>query len=345
MPTLRTIAFIAALAPLAASAQTPARGTPKMDRTDIAKEDFHGWPNTYRLSNGIVAARVVTDVGPRIMDFRPAGGANLLHTREGVGGAGEDKYMFRGGWRLWIAPERTETTYALDNSACQVELVGDTTLRVTAPPQPAAGIQKQVEVTLKPGEPRLRITSRIKNVSDHPLTYAAWSLPVLAPGGRAFLPLDIGSLTAFDATRRLILWSYAKLADPRYHCADRLVQIDHTRVQAAPAAQTGRHRDESKIGVDSSQGWQAYLLHGTLYLKRFPHDPAGQYPDGGATMEVYSNHEFLELEHLGPLTTIAPGEEIVFPEDWWLFTGAAVPAGEADALRVLQSYVARANGE
>jgi hypothetical protein len=345
MPTLRTITFIAALAPFAASAQTPARGNIQMDRTDIAKEDFHGWPNTYRLSNGFVAARVVTDVGPRIMDFRPAGGANLLHAREGVGGAGEDKYMFRGGWRLWIAPERTETTYALDNSACQAELVGDTTLRVTAPPQLAAGIQKQIEVTLKPGEPRLRVTSRIKNVTDHPLTHAAWSLPVLEPGGRAFLPLDIGSLTAFDATRHLILWSYTKLADPRYHFGDRLVQIDHARVKPAPPGPPGRGSDESKIGVDSSQGWQAYLLHGTLYLKRFPHDAAGQYPDGGATMEVYSNHEFLELEHLGPLTTLHPGEEIVFPEDWWLFTRVSVPAVEADALKALQDYIGKTNGE
>jgi hypothetical protein len=326
----------------AASAAEPNQGMPAMKRTEIVKEDYHGWPNTYRLSNGLIEARVVTDIGPRIMDLRPAGGANLLHAREGVGGSGEDRYMFRGGWRLWIAPERTETTYALDNSACQAELVDDTTLRVTAPPQAAAGIQKQIEVALKPGERRLRVTSRIKNVTDHPLTYAAWSLSVLEPGGRAFLPLDVGSLTAFDATRSLLLWSYARFADPRYHFGDALVQIDHARVKAAAATPGGgRGKDESKIGVDSAQGWQAYLLHGTLYLKRFPHDAAGQYPDGGATMEVYSNHDFLELEHLGPLTTIKPGEEIIFPEHWWVFSGVKVPADERDALTVLQRYVAQ----
>jgi hypothetical protein len=343
MPNLRTIALITVLLPVAAGAQPPARGNAKMDRTDITKEDFHGWPNTYRLRNRLIEARVVTDVGPRIMDLRPAGGANLLHAREGVGGSGEEQYMFRGGWRLWIAPERTETTYALDNSACQAELIGDTTLRVTAPPQPAAGIRKQIDVTLNPGEPCLHVTSRIKNITDHPVTYAAWSLPVLEPGGRAFLPLDVGPLTAFDATRRVLLWSYARFADPRYHFGDRLVQIDHTRVKAAPGAADVRRADESKIGVDSAQGWQAYLLHGTLFLKRFPHDTAGQYPDGGATMEVYSNHEFLELEHLGPLTIIQPGAEIVFPEDWWLFPRVTVPAGDAEALPVLERYVARAS--
>ncbi len=145
-----------------------------------------------------------------------------------------------------------------------------------------------------------------------------------------------------DATRRLLLWSYTKLADPRYHFGDRLVEIDHAKVKPAPPAQTGRRDDESKVGVDSAQGWTAYLFEGTLFLKRFPHEAKGQYPDGGATIEVYSSHEFLELENLGPLTTIAPGEEIVLPEDWWLFTGVTVPTGGTDALAVLNGYVAQA---
>ena len=312
-----------------------------MSRTRIVKEEFHGWRNTYRLSNGLVEARVVTDIGPRIMDFHPAGGANLLYVRESEAGkSGEDTWVQRGGWRLWVAPERKETTYALDNSACEAEVVGDATLRVTGPPQPTAGIQKRIEVALDPAAPRLRITSRLTNIADRPLTYAAWSLPVMRPGGRAFVPQDMGSLAAFDATRRLLLWSYTRFNDPRYQFGDRLVQIDHRRVMPGYAG-AGRGSDESKVGVDSAQGWAAYLVDGALFLKRFPHDPTGQYPDGGSTIEVYSNHEFLELEHLGPLTTLQPGEELVLLEDWWVFPGVSVPQGEAEALAVLESHVGR----
>ncbi len=317
------------------------RQTP-MERTDITKEDYRGWPNTYRLNNGFMTARVVTDVGPRIMDVHAGDGANLLYVREAEAGkSGEDTWVQRGGWRLWIAPERKETTYELDNSPCQAEVVDESTVRVTGPPEPTAGIQKQIEVQLRPGESRLRVTSRITNVSTHPVTYAAWSLPVLRPEGRAFVPLDVGPLTAFDATRRLLLWSYTQFADPRYRFGDRLIQIDHDKVKAAPPSQSGRHSDESKIGVDSAQGWAAYLLDGTLFLKRFPHDAAGQYPDGGATIEVYSSREFLELENLGPLTTVAPGERITLVEDWWLFTGVRIPSGEAEALGALQDYLSR----
>ena len=332
---------VALILPGTAPAQTASHGKAEMERTRIVKEEYHGWPNTYRLSNGLIEARVITDIGPRVMDFRAAGGDNLLQPRDGQGGTGEGTYMFRGGWRLWVAPERTATTYALDNTACAVQVIDDSTIRVTGAPQPAAGIQKQIELWLGPGESRLRITARIKNISDHPLTYAAWSLPVLRPHGRAFVPLDVGPPTAFDAVRRLILWSYARFDDPRYHFGNRLIEVDHARVQASLAGQTGRHDDESKFGVDSTQGWAAYLLDGTLFLKRFPHDATGQYPDGGATIEVYSNSELVELENLGPLTTIAPGREIVAAEDWWVFSGVTIPDGEAAASDAVQAYVAR----
>ncbi len=309
----------------------------------ITKESFHGWPNTYRLSNGLIETRVVTDVGPRIMDVRLSGGPNLLYVRESeAGGSGEPQWVQRGGWRLWVAPERRETTYVPDNVPCGVEQIGDSMVRVTGATEAASGIRKQIEVALDDMQPRVRITSRIRNMSDHSLTYAAWSLPVLRPGGRAFVPLDIGPLTALDAIRRLILWSYTEIDDPRYRFGNRLVEVDHTRIGPAAPPGAGRGEDESKIGVDSTQRWAAYLLDGILFLKRFAYDPAGQYPDGGATIEVYSNREFLELENLGPLTTIGPGEEIVLREDWWLFTGVTVPEAEADALAVIQGFVQRA---
>src|SRR3989442_1100572 len=68
----------------APAAGAPAdRGKGQMAPTLIVKEDYHGWSNTCRMSNELVEVRVITDIGPRLMDFRPAGGANVLHAREG----------------------------------------------------------------------------------------------------------------------------------------------------------------------------------------------------------------------------------------------------------------------
>lgn len=286
----------------------------------ITRETYRGWPDTIRIANGRLEARVLTAVGPRIIDLRLAGGENLFHVRDAeAGGHGERDWVFRGGWRLWIAPETHATTYVPDNAPCHVEVLDGRVVRVSGPPQPAAGIQKIVEVEADPARPRLQVRSRIRNAGAQPVTYAAWSLSVMRPGGRATVPLDVGPPDAFDAIRRLILWSYTEMNDPRYRFGDRQVEIDQARVRPAPAGQAGRRDDESKIGVDSAQGWAAYQLGRTLYLKRFPHEPSATYPDGGATIEIYSSAEFLEVENLGPLTTIPPGGELVYPEEWWLF--------------------------
>ena len=336
--TIFALTALLIAAPGAALAAAPDHMAP----VTIARATYRGWADTYHVANGALEARVVTAIGPRIIDLRAAGGENLLYVRAGEAGrSGEAEWVFRGGWRLWIAPEQRETTYVPDNQPCRVEVVDGRILRVTGPAQPVASIQKIVELEACAGRPCLRVRSRIRNIGRAPVTYAAWSLSVLRPGGRAFAPLDVGPLDAFDATRMLRLWSYAELADPRYRFGDQLVQVEHARVAPATPVQRGRRDDESKIGVDSAQGWAAYLLGRTLYLKRFPHQRGATYPDGGATIEIYSSAEFLELENLSPLTTIPPGGELSYPEDWWVFTDVDIPAGEAGALRTLQGYVDR----
>ena len=87
----------------------------------IERGAFHGWEDTWLMRGGPVEARVIADVGPRVLEMRWRGGPNLFHVRDGeLGGRGEATWRMRGGWRLWIAPERHATTYALDNAPCDV---------------------------------------------------------------------------------------------------------------------------------------------------------------------------------------------------------------------------------
>lgn len=157
----------------------------------------------------------------------------------------------------------------------------------------------------------------------------------MRPGGRAVVPLDIGDPAALVDVRRVILWSYARWQDPRYVIGDSLVQVDHRSVPAACPSESRRRSDESKIGVDSSQGWAAYLNGGVLYLKQFEHVADGTYPDGGSTVEVYSNAEFLELENLSPLSTLAPGESLTYSEQWTLFAPIALNGDESEITRTI----------
>lgn len=319
------------LAPLGAGAET---------MSTIQHGDYHGWPDTYTLKNGRVELSITTAIGPRIVDFRLTGGENVFYLRDAeLGKTGEPQWVFRGGWRLWVAPEQKETTYEPDNQRCTIEELKNGGVRVTGPVQRGAGIQKSVEIALVPNEARARIVSRIKNIGAQPLNYAAWSLSVMRPGGRALAPIDVGDPSAFFDTRSLILWSYTKFADPRYSFGDRLVQVDQAKVQPSPAGVAGRRPDESKIGVDTWQGWAGYLRGDVLYLKRFPHEPGGAYADGGATVEIYSSAEFIEVENLSPLVTLKPGDEIVYPEEWSLFSGASIAPDEPGALRDLDKWL------
>ncbi|MBI4515308.1 MAG: hypothetical protein HY699_05775 [Deltaproteobacteria bacterium] len=307
---------------------------------NLRREHYCGWPDSYILGNAAVELVVTSAIGPRIVDFHRRGGANVFYLRPSeTGSTGESNWVLRGGWRLWIAPEDAATTYAPDNQPCTAEVIGPATVRVTGPPQPRAGIQKSLEVSLIAEQPRARVVSRIQNISAHDITCAAWSLSVMRPGGRALVPFDVGNPAAFSDTRHLILWSYTKLADRRYQFGDRLMQVDQSEVLPAAAGAGRRRADESKVGVDTKQGWAAYLHGDSLYLKRFSHDPRATYPDGGATVEIYSAAEFIEVENLGPLLTLKPGEAIIAPEEWWLFEGVTVAGDEAGALRDLEPWL------
>jgi hypothetical protein len=308
--------------------------------TIIARGPLLGWPDGLHLRNGVVEATVATTIGPRIMGLRLAGGDDLFfQVPAQLGRSGESSYRVRGGWRLWIAPEQPAISAALDNEPCQVELLGDG-VRVTGAPQPAAGVQKEIELMLEPGEPHVRLISRVRNVGDRELACAGWSLPMFRRGGRAFLPLDVGPARDYASLRRLVLWSYTRIADPRYRIGDRLIQVDQSEVPP-PTETPGRPSDESKLGTDSRQGWAAYLLDRTLFVKRFEVDPAGVYPHGGATTEIFTCQALVELEHLGPVTRLGPREALELREDWWLFGDVSIPLDEDGALAALAPYLAR----
>jgi len=54
-------------------------------------------------------------------------------------------------------------------------------------------------------------------------------------------------------------------------------------------------------------------------VKRHTADPTKTYPDMGACFEMFANADVLELETLGPLTKLAPGESLRHVERWSLY--------------------------
>ncbi len=76
-----------------------------------------------------------------------------------------------------------------------------------------------------------------------------------------------------------------------------------------------------KLGFDSTAGWMAYLLpDDTLFVKRYAVDPNRVYGEAaGLTLSVwYPAGARIELEPIGPLERLQPGQVATFAEEWWL---------------------------
>jgi hypothetical protein len=75
------------------------------------------------------------------------------------------------------------------------------------------------------------------------------------------------------------------------------------------------------VGVANKQGWAAYFRKGTLFVKTFGYEEGFAYPDEGCNCETYTAGSFMELETVGPIHGLEPGETATHEETWRLFKG------------------------
>jgi hypothetical protein len=71
-----------------------------------------------------------------------------------------------------------------------------------------------------------------------------------------------------------------------------------------------------KIGFPNPEGWMAYWIGGTLFVKHASYIKHAEYFDWGSSAECYCDPRFLELETLAPITQLRPGESVVHVETW-----------------------------
>lgn len=288
---------------------------------------YRGWNNAYRLSNGTVEVIVLADVGPRIISYGFVGGENQLYEVEGdIGQVRGSDFRLYGGHRLWVSPE-IERTYFPDNVPVTVCDQGGR-VRFTAPVEsslPGTSLQKELEVELDSGGSGVSVTHRITNHNHRPTELAPWAPTMLRPAGTAILPLPAKAPMDRDhyhSVSVLAMWSFTDLADPRWVLGTENIQLKQL------SQPTGQFKEQMS-GIYNPAGWGAYHRNGNLFVKRAPVILGARYPDFGCNFEVFTNPEFLELETLGPLQQLHPGETVAHKESWRLFCD--VPYGDNDA--------------
>jgi hypothetical protein len=91
-----------------------------------------------------------------------------------------------------------------------------------------------------------------------------------------------------------------------------------------------------KIGFPNPRGWLAYWLNGILFVKRAEYQAQASYYDYGSSSECYCNDQFIELETLAPISTIAPHSSVTHVESWSLYKNVERPNGEKDILPLVE---------
>ena len=130
-------------------------------------------------------------------------------------------------------------------------------------------------------------------------------------GGTAIVPMPAKAShpAILTPTHSFTHWSYTDITDPRWGWGERFLFLRQDEHMENP----------QKIGVHNGQNWAAYINDGNLFIKmaRFQQNLA--YPDIGSHFEFFTNSLMLEVESLGGLTMLQPGQQVDHVEYWSLF--------------------------
>lgn len=287
---------------------------------NVKKVEFAGWPNCYRIENGIVDLIVTSDVGPRIVRYGFVGGANeMCEVKEQQGNIGGDEWLIYGGHRLWHSPEGKPRSYFPDNFPVYVEIL-ENGIKISQPVETTTGIKKDMEITLHPETSAVSIKHYLTNKGMWDVELAAWALTVMATGGTEIVPqyqLDTDLLP----NRMLSLWPYTNMNDHRVTWGKKYILLK----------QDPECKDAFKFGISNTDGWAAYANHGNLFIKKFTPVEGALYPDySGSSYETYTIDFMLEMETLSPLVILEPEGTLEHIENWQLFKDVPAPESDSD---------------
>lgn len=290
----------------------------------IERIPYYNQPNCYKLSNGTVDVIVTTDVGPRVIAYRFAGGQNVLSEMPYTETVETDLGTWRpmGGHRLWHAPEAVPRSYSPDNEPVDVNVLGNDTVVLTQKMEPSTGIQKQIAVTLAPTGSKVTLKHTLANRGLWPVELAPWGLTVVRGGGTEIIPNEpyVSHNDKKLAARPMVLWHYTDLSDNRLTLGKKYVRVRTDSAKTEP----------NKIGVFNSHGWSACAWDDALFIKKYSALDGKTYPDMGCNFETYTSGTFMEMESLGPMVTLQPESDVTHTETWYLLKGIAIPGSDDD---------------
>ena len=304
----------------------------------ITEKEYGNFGKCLVMGNGEVTAMITVDVGPRIIYYALDGCKNVLNedtARSTYRDSDElhkffetdENWYIYGGHRLWSSPESFPESYTPDNSPVKYEVSGNT---VTFIPEPRTKVGEQhvMRVTLAEKGSGLTVYHSIENISDKPISLSPWCMTVGEKGGTLIVPQS-SEKTGLLSNRRLVIWEYTDISDERFYVSNRYLTL----------RQTGKD-SKFKIGMNNTDGWCAYAAEGQIFRKSFDFVQGADYPDFGCNFETFTDPYIIEIETLGVLKELAPGEKNESTETWSLipYDGSFDPRSDESIAAFVEKY-------
>ncbi|MCC4211260.1 hypothetical protein [Leeuwenhoekiella parthenopeia] len=220
---------------------------------------------------------------------------------------GEERFEVPGG-RMDVGPEKTTPFRASFFNKWQAKITGKLSATMTSPIDTVLGLKLIREFILDSESSRLTCTQTIENTGNIPQAYAHWSRTLAKGGGICLIPI---------AQNKRLPQGYALYRDqqtidfnpvPEKNIRKRNGILEILGPTSVP-----------KFAIESDAGWIAYIhQNDLLFIKTFPVYPDKLYGDmlSNQVSIWYYKNEKCEIEPLGPLEVIKPGQRISFTETW-----------------------------
>jgi hypothetical protein len=285
---------------------------------------YHGWTDAVRLSNGLVEAIVVPQIG-RVMRFQFVGRPETDPLYEDPAWAGKSgskadlaSWANFGGDKLWPSPQSAwpggtwPPDKAFDGDPYYAEAIPNG-VRLISPVSPAFAARAFRSITMRPGQPRLYFQQKlVKDAhAPRPFPIGVWTITQV----RADAFITIPTLPMPGQPQGTLSLSDTGITNvpPFYQFDGRTVRITHDPAQS------------HKISVWPSAG--AIFLHygsGLTFSEHFTPPAVGaSYAANEQPIEVYSSAGKpgnYEMELLGPLLPLKAGESAYLSVYWQLET-------------------------
>lgn len=323
---VRLVSLLAILSGWVAAPETDAA---EASATRIDRTDFQGWRNAWRLTNEQAEVIVVPQVG-RVMSFKFKDGENVFWSDRTLDGKQGDAtgaaWINFGGDKTWPAPEAEWGLYtkrsrwmpppAFDALPVTARSEGSQVI-LTSPIDPFYGVRTIRRISLQPGAAVMEIETTYERVSGEPSPIAIWVITQFNEPVAVYVPIPTAS--QFENGHFI----FGEKPWPQLTVVDRMLRVPRDPATA------------HKLGSDADR--MLWVDGTTMCLVSASRVPGADYPDRGAGVEVYTNPDpktYVELETLGPLVRMSPGDRIQHTNTYTLFRRTSTDAN-AEARRIL----------